>query len=65
MIRTIIHWGLYWGPPILEITIPCISLYPTVNPKAYLEGQGDLVSRLVTPITHLRILLIPIIVPTY
>ena len=29
--------------------------------KAYLEGQGDLVSRLVTPITHIITLVIPII----
>ena len=27
----------------------------------YLEGQGDLVSRLITPITHIVTLVIPII----
>ena len=30
----------------------------------YLEGQGDLVSRLLTPITHLVTLLIPPINPS-
>ena len=29
----------------------------------YLEGQGDLVSRLITPITHIVTLVIPIIDP--
>ena len=29
----------------------------------YLEGQGDLASRLITPITHIVTLLIPIIKP--
>ena len=43
----------------------------TLNPKPYngglfrsldyLEGQGDLVSRLITPITHIVTLFIPII----
>ena len=31
--------------------------------RVYLEGQGDLVSRLVTPITHIVTLLIPFINP--
>ena len=33
--------------------------------RAYLEGQGDLVSRLITPITHINIvtLVIPILNP--
>ena len=26
----------------------------TLNPKPYLEGQGDLVSRLITPTTHIK-----------
>ena len=29
--------------------------------RVYLEGQGDLVSRLVTPITHVVTLVIPLI----
>ena len=29
--------------------------------RVYLEGQGDLVSRLITPITHIVTLFIPII----
>ena len=29
--------------------------------RSYLEGQGDLVSRLITPITHIVTLVIPII----
>ena len=33
----------------------------SITPKAYLEGQGDFVSRLVTPIAHKIILIIPII----
>ena len=28
---------------------------------AYLEGQGDLVSRLITPITHIVTLVLPLI----
>ena len=31
------------------------------EPNPYLEGQGDLVSRLVTPITHIITIVIPII----
>ena len=30
-----------------------------VSHKPYLEGQGDLVSRLITPITHIVTLIIP------
>ena len=29
--------------------------------RVYLEGQGDLVSRLITPVTHIVTLIIPII----
>ena len=35
----------------------------TLKPIPYLEGQGDLVSVLITPITHIVTLIIPIINP--
>ena len=43
----------HWKPPwrIFERT--------KLHPIAYLEGEGDLASRLVTPITHIIILVIP------
>ena len=31
--------------------------------ETYLEGQGDLVSRLITPVTHIVALVLPIINP--
>ena len=40
----------------------CRSAF-SLTPKPYLDGQGDLVSRLVTPITHIVNLIIPIIHP--
>ena len=40
------------GPPFL---------LPLFQTSVYLEGQGDLVSRLITPITHIGTLNIPII----
>ena len=35
--------------------------FTTQSPCKYLKGQGDLVSRLITPITHIVTLLIPVI----
>ena len=35
--------------------------FQNVKHGGYLEGQGDLVSRLITPITHIVTLIIPII----
>ena len=35
----------------------------TLNPKPYLEGHGDLISSLITPIAHIITPIIPIINP--
>ena len=39
---------------------PIAQLVGFMYPKPYLEGQGDLVSRLITPRNHIVTLIIPI-----
>ena len=34
--------------------------FEVLGPRVYLEGHGDLVSRLITPVTHIVTLVIPI-----
>ena len=38
----------------------CLQMVPAVS-TAYLEGQGHLVSRVITPITHIVALVIPLL----
>ena len=48
-----------WKLSVVNLRVCGLTRNP--NPKPYLEDQGDLVSRLITPITHIITLLIPII----
>ena len=43
IIRTIVYWGLYWGPPILgnyqmcprlNPRAPCLEIVPTLGPQS-------------------------------
>ena len=47
-------------PKFAIIRVPTSGLLQYGIPDEYLEGQGDLVSRLITPITRIVTLVIPI-----
>ena len=46
---------------IMEYSLNCLKEVNTVHYIEYLERRGDLVSRLMTPITHIVTLVIPLI----
>ena len=50
-------------PDFARVTSTGVRLRQKRKQTSYLEGQGDSVSRLITPITHLVTLIIPIITP--
>ena len=60
-------WQPSWSAPALLWTKPQSPKLETTErhgpncPKSYLEGQGDLVTWIITPITHIVTLAIPLI----
>ena len=47
--------------PTAFVPFTSLKVWDSTRHKTHLEGQGDLVSRLITPITHIVTLIIPII----
>ena len=46
---------------VMEYSLICLKEVNTVHYIEYLERRGDSVSRLITPITHIVTLVIPLI----